>query len=97
VGVLAAYPVGKTQRLLAGLDPACGPVAQASGWMAIWKARRGGREPLARGFVLSDHADWNGLLAAIAAGGARRIGVTHRQVDPFVRYLRESGIDAFGG
>ena len=47
-------------------------------------------------FVLSDHADWPGLLEAIAATGAERVWVTHGYVAVLVRYLRERGLDAAG-
>ena len=116
-----AQPLGKAQRLLAGVDPSIGPIAChgavekmnqayraegvalpatihvaatsetdwrrflivappsadgspwlrrftaksrgfASGWMRIRGTRR--RRTVDRGFVLSDHADWPGLLAA---------------------------------
>lgn len=67
--------------------------AFASGWMAVRGARR--RRSVDRGFVLSDHADWPGLHAAIHATGARRIGVTHGFVDSFVRWLGERGYEAF--
>jgi len=63
-----------------------------SGWMQIRGARR--RRAVDRGFVLSDHADWHGLLAAIKETGAEHIGVTHGYVPVFVRYLREYGYDA---
>ena len=39
----------------------------ASGWMAFRGARR--RRAVDRAFVLSDHADWKGLLSAIKATG----------------------------
>jgi putative mRNA 3-end processing factor len=54
------------------------------------------RKAIDRGFVLSDHADWPGLLSAIRATGAARVGVTHGYVAPMVRWLRESGMEAFG-
>ena len=47
-----------------------------------------------RGFVLSDHADWPGLIATIRATGARKVLATHGYSDAMVRYLRELGIDA---
>jgi len=47
-----------------------------------------------RGFVMSDHADWPGLQNAIQATGAQRVFVTHGQVNPMVRWLREQGLDA---
>jgi putative mRNA 3-end processing factor len=68
-------------------------LAFASGWMQIRGARR--RRAVDRGFVLSDHADWDGLLDTIAATGAERIGVTHGYTNILVRYLREQGLDAF--
>jgi len=45
---------------------------------------------------LSDHADWPGLLWAIAQTGAQRVMVTHGSVGVLVRYLRELGLDAQG-
>jgi len=66
--------------------------AFASGWMRVRGARR--RRALDRGFVLSDHADWPGLQAAIAATGASRVIVTHGQVPVMVRWLGEQGLDA---
>jgi putative mRNA 3-end processing factor len=66
--------------------------AFASGWMQLRGARR--RRSLDRGFVLSDHADWPGLLEAIAATGAPRVIVTHGYVEPLVRWLREQGYDS---
>jgi putative mRNA 3-end processing factor len=47
-----------------------------------------------RGFVLSDHADWPGLMRAIAATRASRVIVTHGHVDVMVRWLLERGLDA---
>ena len=57
---------------------------------------RGNRRRLGvdQGFALSDHADWPGLLQAIAATGAERIFVTHGAGDALSRYLRERGYDA---
>lgn len=67
--------------------------AFVSGWMLVRGPRR--RKAIDRGFVISDHADWDGLLATIRATGARRVGVTHGYITPMVRWLRESGLDAF--
>jgi putative mRNA 3-end processing factor len=65
----------------------------ASGWMAIRGTRR--RKAVDRGFVLSDHADWPGLLGAIAATGAQRVGVTHGYTAVLARWLQEQGVDAW--
>ena len=65
----------------------------ASGWMAVRGARR--RRGYERGFVLSDHADWPGLVRTVRESGARKVYVTHGQSDVLARYLREiEGIDA---
>jgi len=66
--------------------------AFASGWMQLRGARRRGGWD--RGFVLSDHADWPGLMSAIGATGAGRVIVTHGSVPVMVRYLTEQGLQA---
>ncbi len=67
--------------------------AIASGWMMIRGMRR--YRTVDRGFVLSDHADWQGLLETIDASGAERVDVTHGYARPLARYLRETrGHDA---
>jgi putative mRNA 3-end processing factor len=67
-------------------------LAFASGWMQVrGNRRRGGYD---RGFVLSDHADWPGLLKAIGATGAQRVIVTHGSSGAMVRYLIEQGLQA---
>ncbi|MFG0631666.1 ligase-associated DNA damage response exonuclease [Pseudomonas sp. xss_2] len=68
--------------------------AFASGWMRLRGTRR--RRGVDRGFVLSDHADWPGLLWAIEQTGAERVMVTHGSVNVLVRYLSERGLDARG-
>ncbi|MEO0774408.1 MAG: ligase-associated DNA damage response exonuclease [Pseudomonadota bacterium] len=64
----------------------------ASGWMRMRGVRR--RRAVDRGFVISDHADWDGLNTAIAATGAEKIFVTHGYTDIFARWLTEQGYDA---
>ena len=66
--------------------------AFASGWMALRGVRR--RRSADRGFVMSDHADWAGLNAAIRATGAERVFVTHGYTSVFRRWLEEQGYDA---
>ena len=152
--ILPCYPLGKTHRILAALDPGTGPIAvagpargflpfyesagvtfpanldldeesipqlkgkglvlmsfagreppllkrlhplsfgSASGWMQIRSVRRG--RDFDRGFILSDHSDWSGLLRCIKDSKARRVGVTHGQTEVFARYLKEvKGLQAF--
>jgi putative mRNA 3-end processing factor len=66
--------------------------AFASGWMRIRaRARQRGVElPL----VISDHADWEGLTAVIAATGAPEIWVTHGADDALVHWCRTRGLGA---
>jgi len=54
-------------------------VATVSGWMNIRGIKR--RRNAGRGFVLSDHADWDGLNHAVKESGAERVYVTHGYVD----------------
>ena len=66
--------------------------AFASGWMQLRGARR--RRSVDRGFVMSDHADWPGLLRAIEASGASRVYATHGYSASLSRYLCDRGLDA---
>lgn len=67
-------------------------LAIASGWMALRGTRR--RKGADRGFVLSDHADWNDLNRTVAETGAERIFVTHGYAGAFAQWLREKGMNA---
>jgi len=66
--------------------------AFASGWMQLRGARR--RRALDRGFAISDHADWDGLLATVRASGAEHVWITHGYTAVLARWLREQGLDA---
>jgi putative mRNA 3-end processing factor len=66
--------------------------AFASGWMRIRaRARQYG---VALPLVISDHADWNGLTAIIAATEAGEIWVTHGQEDALVHWCTMRGLKA---
>lgn len=150
--LLLGYALGKSQRLLAKLDPSVGPIhthgaveklnrayresnialpettpvgamprkhdwagslivappsahgstwarrfgpqstAAASGWMTIRGTRR--RKAVDRGFVVSDHADWPGLLWAIEETGAEHVIATHGYTAVLTRWLAERAIRA---
>jgi putative mRNA 3-end processing factor len=64
----------------------------ASGWMNLRGARR--RRGADRGFVLSDHADWDDLNKAIHETGAQRVFITHGYSEIFSRWLLEQGIES---
>ena len=64
----------------------------ASGWMAIRGARR--RRAVDKSFVLSDHADWDGLLSAIYSTECENVITTHGYTDIFAKYLNEKGLNA---
>ncbi|HYK55024.1 MAG TPA: ligase-associated DNA damage response exonuclease [Flavisolibacter sp.] len=63
-----------------------------SGWMQVRGNVR--RKNADAGFALSDHADWNGLIAACKATEAECIYATHGFQSAFSRYLNEQGIQA---
>ena len=45
--------------------------------------------------MLSDHADWPGLIRTIRESGAGKVYVTHGQSEVLAKYLREvEAIDA---
>lgn len=69
--------------------------AMASGWMQLRGRRRWAN--LDKGFVLSDHADWDALLATIAETGAEHVVATHGYSDLFSQYLRATGLSASAG
>jgi putative mRNA 3-end processing factor len=69
------------------------PVAAfASGWMRVRaRARQRGVElPL----VISDHCDWDGLTATIAATGASEVWVTHGAEEALVHWCETRGLAA---
>ena len=67
-------------------------VGMASGWMLLPEAIH--KRNADRGFILSDHADWDELNQAVAATGAERIVATHGYTEQFSQWLREQGYDA---
>jgi putative mRNA 3-end processing factor len=88
--LVMAPPAAARSTWLEKLDDVA--TAFASGWMQLRGTRR--RYGADRGFALSDHADWEGLLGSIRATGASRVLVTHGYVDVLVRWLRELGQNA---
>jgi putative mRNA 3-end processing factor len=85
---IALCPPGALKELWSRRFP--DPVTSfASGWMRV-RARARQRQidlPL----VISDHADWDGLTATIAATGAGEVWVTHGEEDALVHWCMTSG------
>lgn len=90
-GTIALCPPSSLQDLWMRRFPDPVPCF-ASGWMRVRaRARQRGVElPL----VISDHADWDGLTATIAATGASEIWVTHGQEDALVHWSKSRGLKA---
>ncbi len=66
--------------------------AICSGWMQIRGNRRW--RGVDAGFVISDHADWDGLLQTIKETEAEKVYVTHGYQAVLSKYLNEKGIYA---
>jgi putative mRNA 3-end processing factor len=66
--------------------------AFASGWMRVRARAR--QQGVSLPLVISDHADWNGLTATVAATGAGEIWVTHGQEDALVHWCATHGLKA---
>src|SRR5262245_686971 len=62
----------------------------ASGWMRVRARARQHQVELP--LVISDHADWDGLTATIAATGASDIWVTHGQEEALVHWSVTRGL-----
>jgi putative mRNA 3-end processing factor len=87
--LVVAPPSAAGTRWIAKFGPTT--TASASGWMQIRGLRR--RRAIDRGFVLSDHADWPGLLATIEATDASSVWVTHGYTAAVSRFMRERGLE----
>lgn len=68
-------------------------IAMCSGWMLLRGAKR--RLNVDKGFVLSDHADWQGLNDAVSSSEATKVLVTHGYTDVFSQWLNEKGIESY--
>ena len=88
--VVIAPPTSLTDLFLRGFPE---PVsAFASGWMRVRaRARQRGVDlPL----VVSDHADWDGLVASTLATGCEELWVTHGAEDALVHWAGSRGLRA---
>ena len=90
-GAIAICPPSALQEVWSRRFPE--PVTcLASGWMRV---RARARQHLVElPLVISDHADWDGLTATIAATGASEVWVTHGQEDALVHWSTMQGLQA---
>ncbi|MEP7322438.1 MAG: ligase-associated DNA damage response exonuclease [Saprospiraceae bacterium] len=66
--------------------------ATASGWMTLNRSRK--KQAADFGFALSDHVDWNALIAVVKGCGADHIWLTHGYTTDFSRWLTSIGISS---
>jgi len=90
-GVIIAPPAVQNSNWLKKFEPIRNGVV--SGWMSLRGARR--RRNADKGFVLSDHADWEGLNEAISLTGAENVFVTHGYTDILSKWLIDKGLNAY--
>ena len=60
----------------------------ASGWMSIRALKK--RSGFDKGFAISDHADWNGLIKTIRESKAKRVFLNHGDGESLANFLREN-------
>lgn len=88
--LLVVPPSAENTKYLSKWGPL--KTAVASGWMATRGNRR--RRNVDRGFVLSDHCDFEALKQSIEFSGAEKVICTHGFTDSFARHLQDHGIQA---
>ncbi|MCX7391497.1 MAG: ligase-associated DNA damage response exonuclease [Planctomycetota bacterium] len=66
--------------------------AMASGWMGLQSVQQ--KRGVDRGFVISDHADFSGLLEVIESSRAKRVLLTHGFSGELAHFLCQQGTDA---
>ncbi|TGN14397.1 ligase-associated DNA damage response exonuclease [Leptospira ilyithenensis] len=77
------------------LSPWKKQIGKYNAWFASGWIRTNKENPFSKsGFELSDHADWNGLNSSVRSTNASRVIVMHGFTDTWIRYLKESGLDA---
>ena len=59
----------------------------ASGWMSIRALKK--RSGFDKGFIISDHADWNGLIKTIKESKAKRVFLNHGDGESLSNFLRD--------
>ena len=86
-GLIIAPPSTQNTTWLRRFRPL--KTAMASGWMTLRGARR--RRGSERGFVISDHLDWQELNQVIDQSGAKKILFTHGYTSQCAKWFAEKG------
>ncbi len=86
--LIIAPPSITSARLIQSLAPIS--MAMASGW--VQTGRNFGRSKVDKGFILSDHADWEGLRSAIKETMAEKVITMHGYTMELSRWLNEHGV-----
>jgi len=89
-GAMVVAPPSADISWIIGKNQTCS--AFASGWMQIRKNRQ--RNSFDRGFAISDHADWEGLIEAVKESQAENILITHGYSSQLSQWLCENGFNA---
>lgn len=66
--------------------------AMVSGWMRVRGKRRW--KNYDRGFSVSDHCDWHGLLDTVRRCDPEKVFTVHGYADELAKHLRSQGLDA---
>lgn len=90
-GALLIGPFSNPHAIANGAEFSLG---SASGWLRTKRNRKA--SALDRGFILSDHADWNDLLQVTEATGAECVVISCGYVHALGYWLRARGISAGG-
>ena len=59
----------------------------ASGWMSIRALKK--RSGYDKGFTISDHADWKGLIKTIKESEAKKVFLNHGEGEYLAKFLRD--------
>jgi putative mRNA 3-end processing factor len=88
--LIIAPPSSLNSQWIQQLEPSS--VAIASGWMSLRGTKR--NKKIDKGFILSDHADWEQLKESVSASGAKTVYITNGYASSFSRWMEEKGIDS---
>ena len=72
-------------------EPESWQMMEISGWMQVRSPRR--KRHLSCGFIVSDHADWDGLNQSIHATGASQVLLTHGDGILLMNWLKRKGLE----